>query len=179
MTDARDDSTPTFTTAARRRGGGLISFNVDGIEIGDDGETIEDITVTLKVDPALDIARFTAVFTGLVNMLAKMPKRSDLTGGADDLTPEFAATMDELAAALPRSLDSLRSCLIPGCRGDFDRVRESIDVMTLSAIISMITQKLSPVDPTERPSSSGGSAGTGTASPRSARTKASTSRRSR
>lgn len=141
----------SFQTAAHRRAGTRIRFEVQAW-VYDDADNPDDegypVVVELVVDPRLDIIRLGAAFGGLGTLLQGMGK----TEVSDD---EKVAV---IARETPRARDKLRDCLVPPSRLKFDEVKDTLDIQAIGSIVQYITGELSGMDPTQRPSSSTGSA---------------------
>lgn len=143
----------TFQTAARRRGGELLTFAVQ--HWGPDAVgTPGPINVVLRVDPMVDAVRIGAAFGTFATMLGNFG--------------DTAISSDEKVAALDRELPkaraALRECIVPPDRAAYDAVAEGLSVSMLGDLVQWITQETSGLDPTKQASSSIGSPPTGSPS---------------
>lgn len=143
----------SFQTAAARRRGELLAFDLTGVIYPADPESEdapEVVTVTVKVDPRLDAIRLGAAFGQFGRALKSI--------GADDADADTLIAM--LDKETPRARARLRECLIPPSRVKFDTISDSVDLQTLGEVIRWLTKELSGVDPTQAGSSSDGSSTT-------------------
>ena len=140
----------------------LAAFDVDGEP--DEGPGHED-TVTLMVDPLLDLVRLGAAFGGFGTALQNV-------GNADLADEDKLKAID---VQLPRVKQALRDCLVPPSRLKFDTVSDAIDVTRLGELVRWITTELSGLDPTPPNESSAGADTTGSSSTAGAPPEASTS----
>lgn len=154
-----------FETAARRRLGVPLTFDVLTYDFPDDEDEIvrrmkageevgTEVTVTMMIDPRTDLVTLGVAFGSLLDSIKRL--------GDDQLTQ--TERLDVIEVELPKLRAAIGKTLTEPSRAKWDKHGTELEVSQLSDLIQSLTQELSGVNPTRRGASSDGASETGSTS---------------